>query len=349
MSLRNYRTGDDGIDAAIEDLARSTGRSGDLDMITEMLVTTVRLAREKVGRGDLKLVNNALKELRHAFSVFEPYRAVRKATVFGSARIAEGDPAYVAARDFGAAMAAHDWMVMTGAGPGIMAAGLEGAGRDHSFGINIQLPFESEANEFILDDPKLLNFKYFFTRKVTFMSESHGYALLPGGFGTMDEAFELLTLMQTGKTPLTPVVLLDPPGDTYWSHWTEFIQTELVARNLVSPHDLSLVHATDNPDAAAEHVRNFYRTYHSMRYVGHHLVLRLERQVDDAEVATLDAEFGDLLVDGHIQRCDITPAELRDDDEVERPRLRFHFDRRSHARLRQLIDVLNDAAPDTNS
>ena len=346
MTLRNYRTGDDVIDAAIEDLARSTGRRDDLDMIAEMLVSAVRLAREEVGRGDLKLVNSTLKELRHAFSVFEPYRAVRKATVFGSARIAEGDPAYEAARDFGAAMAAHDWMVMTGAGPGIMAAGLEGAGRDRSFGINIQLPFEAEANEFILDDPKLVNFKYFFTRKVTFMRESHGYALLPGGFGTMDEAFELLTLMQTGKTYLAPVVLLDPPGDTYWSHWTEFIRSELVERNLVSPHDLSLVHSTDDPRAAAEHLRHFYRTYHSMRYVRGRLVLRLEREVGDEEVAALDAEFGDLLVDGHIERCDTTPAELRDADEVDRPRLRLHFDRRSHARLRQLIDVLNDAAPD---
>ena len=346
MSLRNYRTGDDGIDAAIEELAQATGRRDDLDMISELLVSAVRLAREDVGRGDLKLVNSALKELRHAFSVFEPYRTVRKATVFGSARIAEGDPAYAAARDFGAAMAAHDWMVMTGAGPGSMAAGLEGAGRDRSFGINIQLPFEAEANEFILDDPKLVNFKYFFTRKVTFMRESHGYALLPGGFGTMDEAFELLTLMQTGKTHLAPVVLLDPPGDTYWSHWTEFIQAELVARNLVSPHDLSLIHATDDPRAAAEHVRDFYRTYHSMRYVGRHLVLRLEREVDDAEVATLNEEFGDLLVDGHIERCETTSHELRDDDEVARPRLRLHFDRRSHARLRQLIDALNDATPD---
>jgi hypothetical protein len=178
------------------------------------------------------------------------------------------------------------------------------------------------------------------------MRESHGYALLPGGFGTMDEAFELLTLMQTGKTPLTPVVLLDPPGDTYWSHWTDFITSELVARNLVSRHDLALVHATDDPEAAAAHVRGFYRTYHSMRYVRGRLVLRLEREVGDDEVATLDGEFGDLLVDGHIERCDVTPAELKDGDEVDRPRLRLHFDRRSHARLRQLIDALNDATPD---
>ena len=251
MSLRNYRTGDDGIDAAIEELAQATGRRDDLDMISELLVSAVRLAREDVGRGDLKLVNSALKELRHAFSVFEPYRTVRKATVFGSARIAEGDPAYAAARDFGAAMAAHDWMVMTGAGPGIMAAGLEGAGRDRSFGINIQLPFEAEANEFILDDPKLVNFKYFFTRKVTFMRESHGYALLPGGFGTMDELFEALTLVQTGKIQSFPIVLM---GTSYWRRLLHLIH-RMEREGAISPRDLSLWLTTDDLGEALAHIR----------------------------------------------------------------------------------------------
>jgi len=341
MARRRYRTGSAELDSAIADLVAATGRREDRDLIAEMLVSTVRLAREEVGRGDLKLLNSALKELRNSLAVFEPYQGIRKATVFGSARIAEGDPAYAAARDFGAAMAARDWMVMTGAGPGIMAAGLEGAGRDRSFGINIELPFEASANEFIVDDPKLVDFKYFFTRKVTFMRESHGYALLPGGFGTMDEAFELLTLMQTGKTHLSPVVLLDPPGSTYWSHWTEFVRCELVDRNLVSDHDLALVHATDDPVAAADHVCDFYRAFHSMRYVGGHLVLRLERSVGEDELAGLNAAFGDLLVDGSIEAIEATPAEVADDDETERPRLRLHFDRRSHARLRQLIDALN--------
>jgi len=193
-----------------------------------MVVSALRLGLEDVDRADLKLVNAALKELRYAFHVFAPYRGIPKCTIFGSARIKPGDPAYECAKQFGAQMAERDWMVMTGAGPGIMAAGLEGAGAENSFGINIMLPFEASANEVIADDPKLINFRYFFTRKVTFMKESQGYAILPGGFGTMDEAFELLTLMQTGKTFLAPVVLLDPVGSTYWERWRQFVVDELL-------------------------------------------------------------------------------------------------------------------------
>ena len=344
-NLRHYRTGDDGLDDLIEALATAGGRTTDLDLIAELLVTSTRLGRENVDRGELKLVNSALKELRHAFAVFAPYRHVRKATVFGSARIRDGDPAYLAAREFGAAMAGHGWMLITGAGPGIMAAGLEGAGTDNSFGVNILLPFESEANEFIANDPKLVNFRYFFTRKVMFMKESHGYALLPGGFGTMDEAFELLTLMQTGKSALAPVVLLDPPGSTYWEHWQDFVRQELEAGGLISTADRALVYATDDPVAAAEHVRHFYAPYHSMRYVGGRLILRLERRIDDDELRYLNAEFADILEDGRIQRCEASPAEIRDGDEVDRPRLALRFDRHAHARLRLFIDALNDATP----
>ncbi len=341
MTLGRYRTGDSGLDDQIEALAAST-RPGDRDLVAEMLVSAVRLGREDVDRGEMKLVNAAIKELRHAFAVFAPYVDVRKATVFGSARIRSGDPAYLAARDFGAAIAERDWMVMTGAGPGIMAAGLEGAGTDRSFGINIQLPFEASANEFIADDPKLVNFKYFFTRKVTFMKESHGYALLPGGFGTMDEAFELLTLMQTGKSPLTPVVLLDPPGATYWDRWVRFVERELLGGGLISEHDLGLIHVTDDPVAAADHLCHFYRAYHSMRYVGRRLVIRVQRPIDADEVAEMDHRFADIVEDGHITAIEPTDAEVADDDHLDLHRLALRFDRASHARLRQLIDALND-------
>ncbi len=343
--LRRYRTGDAELDAAIGALAGETGRGQDLDMVAEMLVTAARLAREDVDRGELKLVNSALKELRHSFGVFAPYRGIRKAAVFGSARIRSGDPAYLSARDFGRAIADRGWMVITGAGPGIMEAGMEGAGVDRSFGVNIQLPFEAEANTVIADDPKLINFRYFFTRKVMFMKESHGYALLPGGYGTLDEAFELLTLMQTGKSPITPVVLLDPPGSTYWEHWTDFVRRELLAGNLIADTDLSLVFATDDPVAAAEHLCHFYSTYHSMRYVGRRLVMRLRRHPDDSELADLNAEFGDILEADRIERCEATDAEVADDDEVELPRISLRFDRHGHARLRQLIDALNGPSP----
>jgi hypothetical protein len=340
-SLRHYRTGDSDLDAAVEELALATGRPDDLDLIAELLVSSVRLSKEDVDRGELKLVNSALKELRHSFAVFAPYRGVRKATVFGSARISEGDPAYETAASFGKAIAERNWMVITGAGPGIMAAGMEGAGSDRSFGVNIQRPFESEANEFITDDPKLINFRYFFTRKVMFMKESHGYALLPGGFGTMDEAFELLTLMQTGKSAIAPVVLLDPPESTYWAYWSEFVETELLDGGLISPADLSLVFSTNDPVAAADHICNFYSTYHSMRYVGKRLILRLERQVRDEELEHLNAEFSDLLVDGTIRRCEPSKVEIADNDRLDLSRLSMTFDRHAHARLRQMIDFLN--------
>lgn len=341
--LGRYRTGDPGLDSAVEELAQATGRPGDLDLVAELLVSAVRLGSENVDRGELKLVNSALKELRHSFAVFAPYRGIRKATIFGSARIRDGDPAYRAAAAFGEAIAERGWMVITGAGPGIMAAGMEGAGADRSFGVNIRLPFESEANEVITDDPKLINFRYFFTRKVMFMKESHGYALLPGGFGTMDEAFELLTLMQTGKSPIAPVVLLDPPESTYWDYWTEFVEKELVEGGLISGDDLSLVFATDDPVAAADHICGFYSTYHSMRYVGKRLVLRVQRQIGDEELAGLNDGFSDLLVDGRIERAGPSRAEVADDDELALPRLAMNFDRHAHARLRQLIDSLNSA------
>lgn len=341
-SLPRYRTGDAGIDRAIAELVDLSGAPEDHELIYETIVSAIRMGRERVGRGDLKLVNAALKELRYAFHVFEPYRDAKKCTIFGSARTQPDDPSYLCARDFGAAIAARDWMVMTGAGPGIMAAGLEGAGTENSFGINIQLPFEASANEFIADDPKLINFRYFFTRKLNFMKESHGYALLPGGFGTMDEAFELLTLMQTGKSFLAPVVLLDPPGNTYWDTWREFVVRELLGQNLISESDLDMVFLTDDVGAAVDEICRFYKAYHSSRYVGSRLVLRLTREISDDALATLNTEFADIIEDGIIERIDITPSEIEDKDGLDLHRIAMRFNRMSHARLRQMIDYIND-------
>ncbi|MGI9604297.1 MAG: LOG family protein [Acidimicrobiales bacterium] len=342
--LPRYRTGDSGLDRAVAELVDLAELNADDDLVFETVVSAIRMGRERVGRADLKLVNAALKELRYAFHVFEPYRDVRKCTIFGSARTKPTDPAYACARDFGAAMAAQNWMVMTGAGPGIMAAGLEGAGLENSFGINIVLPFEADANEFIADDPKLINFRYFFTRKVTFMKETHGYALLPGGFGTMDEAFELLTLMQTGKSYLAPVVLLDPPGNTYWDTWREFVERELAGSGLISEHDLDLVFITDNVDAAVDEISRFFRSYHSMRFVGSRLVVRLNREVDNAELADLNREFADIIAEGAIEKIDATQSEIDDDDAIDRHRIAFRFDRASYSRLRQMVRRLNDTA-----
>lgn len=338
--LPRYRTGIRALDAAIGELIEAVDPE-DRELVFEMIVSAIRMGREDVDRGDLKLVSAALKELRYSFHVFAPYRDVRKCTIFGSARIAAGDPAYERARDFAAAIADEGWMVITGAGPGIMEAGHEGAGAENSFGVNIVLPFEAGANPVIAEDPKLVNYRYFFTRKLMFMKESHGFALLPGGFGTMDEAFELLTLMQTGKTALAPVVLLDPPGGTYWQRWRSFVETELIEGGLISPDDLCLVKITDSVQDAVAEVCQFYRTYHSLRFVGSRLVIRLQRELQDEELAAINDEFGDIVDKGRIERTTATDAERRDADETERPRIALRFDRRQWARLRQLVDTLN--------
>jgi len=336
----SYRTGDQELDLAIAELVEVVAPS-DRELVFEIVVSAIRLGLEDVDRGDLKLVAAAVKELRYSFQVFAPYSEVMKCTIFGSARVEPGDPAYRLAHDFARAIAAAGWMVITGAGPGIMQAGHEGAGRDNSFGVNILLPFEADANPVIAGDPKLINFRYFFTRKVMFMKESHGYVLLPGGFGTMDETFELLTLIQTGKTPPAPVVLLDEPGGTYWRNWRQFIEQELRAGGLISADDLCLVKLTDSVDEAVAEVCSFYNTYHSMRFVGPRLVMRLKRRVDDDELDTLNSEFSDIVESGAIERIGPTEAEIRDDDQVELHRIAFRFDRHALARLRRLIDRLN--------
>jgi len=337
-----YRTGDDDLDAELLKLLDRV-EPADHEYVFELMVSALRLSREDVDRGELKMVAAAVKEFRYSFGVFAPYEGIRKCTVFGSARTKAGDPAYSCAHDFAEAIAARDWMVITGAGPGIMEAGHEGAGAENSFGVNIVLPFEADANPVIADDPKLINFKYFFTRKVMFMKESHAYVMLPGGFGTMDEAFELLTLIQTGKSTPAPIVLLDPPGGTYWPRWKEFVELELRDEGLISPDDLSLVKVTDSIDDAVEEVCRFYRTYHSIRFVGPRLVLRLHREIGDAELAALNERFGHILEKGEIERIDVTDAELRDDDHVELHRIAMHFDRRNWGVVRQMLDALNDA------
>jgi uncharacterized protein (TIGR00730 family) len=340
-----YRTGDAQLDQQVAELLQAAGVEGDADLAFEMVVSALRLAREGVDRGSLKLVNTTLKELRYTFGVFEPYRQVRKVSIFGSARTKVDDPGFRVARDFGAAMADQGWMVITGGGPGIMEAGIEGAGAENAFGVNIVLPFEQEAAPVIAGDPKLINYRYFFTRKLTFMKESSAFALLPGGFGTLDEAFELLTLMQTGRTPICPVVLLDPPGSTYWESWTGFTEVELAGRSLISPDDLCLVTICPDISSAVREVCHFYSRYHSMRFVGRRLVLRLHTPVGDDELDALRGEFADITAGAPLQRVEASPREVEDGDVPELPRVAFGFDRRGFARLRQLIDRLNDHGP----
>jgi uncharacterized protein (TIGR00730 family) len=337
-----YRTGNDALDERIIELIDEAGVHRDADLVFEMLVSALRMGREAVDRGDLKLVNAALKELRYSFLVFEPYRRVRKVSIFGSARTRIDDPGYTSARDFGRAMAERDWMVITGAGPGIMEAGIDGAGADRAFGVNIVLPFEQEATPLLAGDPKLINYRYFFTRKLSFMKESSAFAMLPGGFGTLDETYELLTLMQTGRTPIVPVVLLEPEGSSYWTSWLHFTETELAGRSLISPEDLDLVRICATIDEAVDEICTFYARFHSMRFVGRRLVLRLTTPVDDDELVELNRDFADIVSGPPIERTEASAGELDDDDEPNMARIAFGFDRRSFARLRHLIDRLNE-------
>lgn len=320
----------------------------DAELAREIVTTALKLAREQVSRLDRKIVNTALKEMRHAFRVFAPYKGVRKVTIFGSARTTKGDPAYVATRDFSRAMAERGWMVITGAGPGIMEAGHEGAGDKLSFGVNIRLPFEAKPNPVIANDSKLINFKYFFTRKLTFMKEADAFVLVPGGFGTLDEAFELLTLVQTGKADLQPIVLLEPPGSDYWAGFDEFIRAELLERGFVSADDLTLYRRAGTIDDAVDEIENFYRVFHSQRMVGNRLILRLNLMPDDVTLKELSEGFSDVL-SKPIEATTASRAEIRDADVPDLPRIALSFDRQHVGRLRLLIDRLNELGPEPDS
>ncbi|MHB8440271.1 MAG: LOG family protein [Acidimicrobiales bacterium] len=315
------------------------------DLYRAILGTIVHMAEEHTEALDLKLASAALAEMAEAFRVFAPYRHDGlKVTFFGSARTLPDDPLYVQARRLAERMAAAGWMVVTGAGPGIMAAGMEGAGREKSLGVNIRLPHEQGANRFIAQDPKLVEMRYFFTRKLMLIKESDAYAVLPGGFGTLDEAFELLTLLQTGKAQPAPLVLLDVPGGTYWRGWRNFVDDEVCAHRLVSDDDLALFRITSDVDQAAEELLGYYRNYHSCRWVGDLLVIRLRHAPTRAQVGELNRRFADIVVGGTIRPTKPLAPERTGNDHVELPRLALRFNRVHYGRLRQLIDALNALA-----
>lgn len=347
VRLPRRRTGDPDLDQRLLAVLADAGATEDLDLLFEMLVTVVRMARDGIDRLDLKITNAALKEMRQAFRVFDPFKDVPKVTIFGSARTLPEDPLYRQSRDVAAALARQGWMVVTGAGPGIMAAGSEGAGPGRSIGVRIRLPFEEETNAFVAADTNLVTMKYFFTRKVMLMKESAGFVVLPGGFGTMDETFELLTLLQTGKAAPAPIVLLEVPGGTYWRAWDRFVRDELVAGRLISEQDMALCRITDSVDTAVNEVLGFYRNYHSIRYVKGMLVIRLQAAPTAEELVELNGRFGDICVSGAIEASDPLPAEVADGDHLGLARLVLRFDRMSHGRLRTLLDTLNrlESAP----
>ncbi len=306
-----------------------------------MLVTICRMAADRTDRGDLKIINTALRELRYAFKVFEPYREVYKVSIFGSARTAEDHPQYLQAKTFAELMQRHGWMVITGAGDGIMRAGHHGATRRSSFGVAISLPFEQAANTIIANDAKLVNFKYFFTRKLVFIKEARAVVLFPGGFGTQDEGFESLTLVQTVKAAPTPVVLCDEPGGTYWSHWRRYVRDELLENGMIDEEDMNLFRITDSAEEAVEEILRFYSRFHSSRFVGEQMVLRLNSPVSAVLLAELNDTFGGILKDGRFEQTD-GPLSAEQGAHPDKARLVFNFDRRSAGRLRMLINRINE-------
>jgi uncharacterized protein (TIGR00730 family) len=329
------------LDRTLRQLVREHGPSANRDLLQDILTTVLGLAEDETDRLDLKITASALREMREAFRVFAPYRDIPKVTMFGSARTLPSDPLYSQARDVANALAQNGWMVVTGAGPGIMAAGLEGAGREMAFGVNIRLPFEQGANAFIAEDPKLVEMRYFFTRKLILVKESGGFVVLPGGFGTLDEAFELLTLLQTGKADPSPIVLLEVPGGSYWEEWRRFMEEQVVTRGLVSEEDEALYLITDDVTEATEEILGFYRNYHSRRFVGDVMVLRIKKAPTPEQLDQLNEQFADIVLEGQIELTDPLPAERASNDNLDLPRLAMKFDLLHHGRLRRLINAVN--------
>ena len=330
------------VDDAIDRLIEMSGRIFHPAIVREMILAALKAGQETTERIDLKIMNATLKEMRFTSKVFSPYHGIRKVSVFGSARIHATEALSLLAADLGKKLAEAGYMVITGGGPGIMQAVNEGAGQEHSFGVNIRLPFEQKLNPIVEGNPRTVTYKYFFNRKVAFLKESDAVALFPGGFGTLDEAMETLTLVQTGKRAPLPIVLLDTPGGTYWSRWIDFLKKELDARAYIDPSDFDLFEQVDSADEAVSTISRFYARYHSLRYVGEKLAIRLLAPVDERSFEKVKRRFSDILApEGHFSLGGPLPAEEDEPELAHLPRLIVDFNRKDFARLRNLIDFLN--------
>jgi uncharacterized protein (TIGR00730 family) len=309
--------------------------------LEELITEAIAFVEDEPTGLDVKIMKATVQELRAAFSIFAPYTNHQKVTIFGSARVEPHDPLYEQTERVARELASHGWMIVTGAGPGIMEAGMRGAGRSNSIGVSIKLPHENTANEIIAGDSKYVSMRYFFTRKLMLVKESQGFLCMPGGFGTLDETFELLTLVQTGKSMPVPIVFLDVPGDQYWQQVNSFIEDQLVSRQLVSHADTSLFLVTSDVHEAVHEIRSFYTNYHSLRYVGKQLVVRLKYAITDSQLEVLNQSFAHLCVAGTINRCEPFAVEVRDQDHVQLPRISFHFGKLAYGDLRQFINLVN--------
>ena len=325
----------------IQELIDYKGGGFNQENVADIIENALKILNDVQDTGDVRVIQTAVRELRYAFKLFAPYSHVRKVTIFGSARTQPTRTEYQQGVEFGRKIAEAGFMVITGAGGGIMQAGHEGAGPEKSFGANIRLPWEQSANPVIREDKKLITFKYFFTRKLIFIRHSDAIALFPGGFGTMDEGYEALTLMQTGKSQLMPLVLIDRPGGTYWKTWDKHVREHLLRDQLICPEDLYLYQITDDTDQAVKIITRFYRNFHSSRFVKDLFIIRLNHPPADSAITAMNEDFADIIVGPEIKRIEPMADELAADDHVDLPRIAFGFNRRDYGRLRQLIDVLN--------
>jgi len=325
----------------IQELIEYKGGGYNEENVADIVENALKLLTDVKDRGDVRVIQTALRELRYAFRLFAPFSQIRKVTIFGSSRTLPTRLEYQHAVEFGRKIVEAGFMVSTGAGGGIMQAGHEGAGLEKSFGANIRLPWEQSANPVIREDKKLITFKYFFTRKLIFIRHSDAIALFPGGFGTMDEGYEALTLMQTGKSQLMPLVLIDRPGGTYWKTWDKHVREHLLRDQLISPDDLNLYQITDDTDQAVKMITRFYRNFHSSRFVRDLFVIRLKHPPTDSAIQAMNEDFADIISGTEIHSIEATPEEIENEDHIDLPRIAFSFNRRDYGRLRQLIDVLN--------
>ena len=333
------------IESLVSDLLDKSEIKLNRRLIAELVKESLQLGNDATSTLNLKIASAAIAEMREAFAMFAPFSERKKVTIFGSARTTKNDPVYKQTQAVAAKLAGDGWMVVTGAGPGIMEAGMSGAGREMSIGVSIRLPFETSANEVIAGDEKYVAMRYFFTRKLMLVKESQAFICVPGGFGTLDEMFELLTLSQTGKGNPVPIVVLDLPNDPFWGELDSFIKETLLPRKLVSEQDLALYRICSSVDEAVSEINKFYSVYNSMRFVGKRLVLRLNRQISDVHLSKLNNDFSDICLNSSIERITATKAEIDDKDLPDKPRLAFQFARRDFGRLRQLIDAINAVEP----
>jgi hypothetical protein len=342
---KKYKTGRENLDKIIANLAKDSISGNNVDLIEEMLTTVVKLGLDNDDRGDLKLINTALKELRYASKIFTPYRNKRKVVVFGSARSRNDSEEYKMAAKLSELIAENGFKVITGGGPGIMEAGNKGAGRENSFSLNIKLPFEQRHNPFIAGDKKAISFKYFFNRKLFFLKESDATVIFPGGFGTLDEGFENLTLIQTGKSKPRPIILIAPPHSQYWSRWISFVKSELSGGDFISRNDMSLFIPVNSVEKAIDEILQFYKVYHSIRYVEDKTVIRLNSPLSNENIKTLNMKYSNILRSGKIETTDALPVEHKGGEFLDLPRLVMDFDRHDFGKFHEMLRFLNTLVP----